>query len=104
LIDENIKNRILAKLPKVLEDWSREKVFAQPRPRWFRLAKAEHDGVHYLISIIVGKNESETWQMANELIEWHKKYVLDQKDIIREEDYTVRKYWGNLKLESSQGS
>jgi len=92
LIDDNIKNQILAKLPKVLEDWSKEKVFAEPRPRWFRLAKTEHDGVHYLISIIVGKDEKETWQMANELVEWHKKYVVDQKDVRREEDYTVKKY------------
>jgi len=37
---------------------------------------------------MVGKEEKETFQLPNELIEWHKKNVIDQKDIIREEDYT----------------
>jgi len=92
MIDENVKNSILANLPKLLEDWRKETVFAEPRPRWFRIAKGEHDGVHYLVSIIVGKNVKETWQMANELVEWHKKYVVDQKDVARTEDYTIRKY------------
>lgn len=92
MIDEEIKNKILAKLPKVLQDWAREKVFPEPRPRWFRLAKAEHDGIHYLICLIVGKDEKETMEMADELIEWHKKYMTDQNDVSRSEDYTVRKY------------
>ena len=43
-------------------------------------------------SIMIGKDEEETWQMANELVEWHKKYVTDQKDVLRMEDYTVREY------------
>ena len=92
MIDEDIKNQILAKLPKALRDLSKKKLFVEPRPRWFHIGKAEHDGVHYLVCIMVGKDEKETWQMANELIEWHKKYVVDQKDVRREEDYTVRKY------------
>lgn len=44
MIDEEIKNKILAELPKVLQDWTKEKVFPEPRPRWFRLVKGEHDG------------------------------------------------------------
>ena len=92
MIDEETKNKMLAKLPKVLQDWATEKVFPEPRPRWFRLAKAKHDDVHYLICLIVGKDEKETMKMANELIEWHKKYVIDQKDVMRTEDYTVRKF------------
>jgi len=92
MIDEEIKKQILVKLPKIIHDWSEETVFDKPRPRWFRIAKIEHDGVHYLISIIVGKDEKETWKMADELVEWHKKYVRDQKDVGRSEDYTVRKY------------
>jgi hypothetical protein len=92
MIDEEIKNKILAKLPKVLQDWMKDKVFPEPRPRWFRIVKGEHDGVHYLLTLIVGKDEKEAWEMANELVEWHKRYVKDQKDVIRTEDYTVKKY------------
>jgi len=92
MIDEETKNKILAKLPKVLQDWSREEVFAEPRPRWFRLQKGEYNGVHHLICFIVGKNEEETWKMINELTEWHKKYTTDQNDVSRIEDYTERKY------------
>jgi len=92
MIDEETKKQILAKLPKVIQDWSKETIFDKPRPRSFRIAKIEHDGVHYPISIIVGKDEKETWKMAEELTEWHKKYTSDQNDITRGEDYTVRKY------------
>ncbi len=37
---------------------------------------------------MVGKEEKETFQMPNELIECYKKYVVDKKDVKREEDYT----------------
>jgi len=93
LIDEDIKDQIVSKLPKVLEKkWLKRKIFTEPRPRWFGLLKGEHDGVHYLVSILVGKDDKETCQMANELIEWHKKYVADQKDVLRIEDYTVETF------------
>ena len=92
MIDDNIKNQILAKLPKVLEDLSKQRLFIEPRPRWFHMEGAEHDGVHYLFCILVGKDEKETSQMADELIEWHKKYVVDQKDVRREYDFRKRKY------------
>lgn len=92
MIDEKTKKEILAKLPKVLEDWSEETIFYEPRPRWFRIAKLEHDGVHYLVSIIVGKDKEETWKMADELKEWHKKYTTGQNDVRREEDYSKKKY------------
>jgi hypothetical protein len=92
MIDDKIKNEILAKLPKVLKDWSEENLFSEPRPSWFRLAKFEHDGVHYLVSIIVGRDEGETSKMRDELMEWHKKYTKDQKDVRREESYGKKKY------------
>ncbi len=92
LIDEDIKNQILTRLPKFLKKMKKKKLFAEPRPRWFRLAKLEHDGVHYAVSILVGKDEKETWQMIDELMEWHKKYVADQKDVLRMEDYTVETF------------
>lgn len=92
MIDDKIKNEILAKLPKVLKDMSEKDLFSEPRPRWFTLAKLEHDGVHYLVSIIVGKDKAETLQMCDELTEWHKKYTKDQKDVRREESYNKKKY------------
>jgi hypothetical protein len=31
-------------------------------------------------------------EMANELTEWHKKYVSDQKEVMRTENFRKRKY------------
>jgi hypothetical protein len=93
MIDDKIKNEILAEIPKnALKKWSEKDLFTEPAPRWFGLQKHEHDGVHYLVSIIVGKDERETAQMCDELIEWHKKYTKDQKEVRREESYFKKKY------------
>ena len=94
MIDDKIKNAILAALPKVFEDWSKENLFTEPKKQWFRMQKGRHDpeNVHYLVALIVGKDEQETWQMANDLMEWHKKYTTDQDEVSRTEDYTEKKY------------
>ena len=94
MIDDKIKNAILAKLPKVFEDLTKQNLFSKPKQRWFRLLKLRHDPekVHCLVALIVGKDENETWQMANELVEWHKKYTADQDEVDRTEDYTEKKY------------
>ena len=58
MIDDTIKNEILSNLPKLFEDWKKQKVFSEPAPRWFRLIKGEHNETktHYLVCILVGKD------------------------------------------------
>jgi hypothetical protein len=94
MIDDKIKNAILANLPKVFKDWSKQNRFSEPKPRWFKMEKLRHDPekVHYLVALIIGKDEQETMQMIEELMEWHKKYTADQKDVSITEDYTEKKY------------
>ena len=94
MIDDKIKNAIFANLPKVLEHWSKEKRFTNPKPRWFMMTKLRHnpENVHYILALIVGKDEKETMQRMNELAEWHKKYTADQNDVSITEDFTERTF------------
>lgn len=94
MIDEKIKNEMLDGMKKLADKWKQEPAFTEPRPRWFRIGKVKmamgKEEVYYAVAILVGKDEKELMQMLDELTEWHKKYVVDQKDVSREEDYTQK--------------
>jgi hypothetical protein len=92
MIDEKIRNEILDMVQRLAEKDKQRPLLTEPRPRWFALRKLRYkkgnQEVHFGVAIMVAKDEEECWQMLNELMEWHKKYVVDQKDVTRTEDYT----------------
>jgi len=93
MIDESTKNDILESMIRVLGDWTKEQMFVEPRERWFRTGKATiNKKTHVILSIMVGKDEQETWQILDDLIKIEDKYTAGQKDINLEEDFRKKVY------------
>lgn len=91
-INERVKKQILAKLQKVLEDWSKEKWFDKPREKCAIVAQAEMGGYHSAFCLMIGDDRLEISQMVDEIALLHDKFMADIKDRKTFEDFKRRRY------------
>lgn len=91
-INEYVKNQILAKLQKVLEDWSKEKWCDKPRKKCAIVAQAEADGYHSAFCLMIGDDKLEISQMVDEIALVHDKFMADIEDREIFEDFKRRRY------------
>jgi hypothetical protein len=92
LIDEEAKNKVLIGVQKYAKKLKAEPIFTESRPRWFQLAKIDYkkegQKIPYVVAVMVGKDERETMQILDEMVELFRKHTSNQKDCFRIEDYT----------------